>query len=114
MGEAVTVLIVDDEPSVRGLARSVLQRAGFRILEAGDGIQGLKVLREFGDVIALLLTDVKMPRLDGVSLAASAKDLFPKLPVVFMSGYIDPPHEKPPKGCVFLNKPFSPRILLEA
>src|ERR1041384_3480621 len=110
----LTVLIVDDEPVVRSMASTALQRAGFEIIEAGDGIEGLDTLRDSGNGIDLLLTDVQMPRMDGVSLAESARKLFPRLPIVFMSGYADPAHVRPPKGSVFLSKPFRPKVLVEA
>src|SRR5690242_20999308 len=85
-----TILIVDDDPAVRSVARTALQRAGFEIIEADDGIEGLEILRNSASAISLLLTDVQMPRMEGVSLAASARKLFPRLPIVFMSGNADP------------------------
>jgi PAS domain S-box-containing protein len=96
------------------MASTALQRAGFEIIEANDGTEGLDVLRDSGNGIDLLLTDVQMPRMDGVSLAESARKLFPRLPIVFMSGYADPAHVRPPKGSVFLSKPFRPKVLVEA
>jgi two-component system cell cycle sensor histidine kinase/response regulator CckA len=118
MGKAATirgkvVLLVDDEPSVRTFVKAILHREGFQTIEAGDGIQGFNVVQEFGGEIDLILTDIKMPRMDGVSLAQSARELYPNMPVLFMSAYTDP-IKKPLQGYVFLNKPFLPQTLVQA
>jgi CheY-like chemotaxis protein len=106
------VLLVDDEPAVRSCVKAILQREGFETIEAGDGIEGFNIVQEFGKDIALLLTDVKMPRMDGSSLAESVRDLFPQMPVLFMSGYADPIGE-PIQHSAFLHKPFRPEALVQ-
>ena len=64
-----TILVVDDDCAVRTLMRIVLERAGYSVLVAADGEEGLHVFRQYHDRIALLLTDVMMPRMNGFDLA---------------------------------------------
>ena len=64
-----TILVVDDEPDVCGLARDCLVAAGYRILEARDGEEALRIAEAHTEPIHLLLTDVVMPRLNGIELA---------------------------------------------
>jgi len=85
---APTVLIVEDDPSVRTMARRVLEHEGFRVLEAEDGMAGLDAAAT-STHIDLVLTDLTMPRLGGEAMAARLAAVRPDLPVVFMSGYSD-------------------------
>jgi CheY-like chemotaxis protein len=107
------VLLVDDEPAVRKYVKALLQGEGFQTIEAGDGIEAFNLVQEFGKEIDLILTDVKMPRMDGPSLVESVKGLFPKIPVLFMTGYTSP-HEMPIRSHVVLSKPFRSQVLIEA
>ncbi|MGE5647187.1 MAG: PAS domain S-box protein [Acidobacteriota bacterium] len=84
-----TILLVEDEPQVRTLAREMLARLGYRVLEAGDGAQALEVWRESGDAVDLLVTDVIMPRMSGAELAAALTGMRPELKVLYISGYTD-------------------------
>ena len=106
------VLVVDDAPSVREYVKTVLQEEGFEIIEASDGIDGYNLIQEFGSGIALVITDVIMPKMDGVSLAESVRELFPTMPVLLMTGYAST-HRLPIESVV-LQKPFSPDALVEA
>jgi CheY-like chemotaxis protein len=72
-----TILVVDDEPDVRGLAREILEAGGYEVLEAGDGEEALRVAEAHPAPIHLLLTDVVMPRLNGVELASRLTHLRP-------------------------------------
>jgi signal transduction histidine kinase/CheY-like chemotaxis protein len=84
--EGGTVLVVEDEDGVRNACRRILERAGFRVLEASDGSQALAKVD--GLQIDLLLTDVVMPGgMSGRELARQLEDLRPGVPVLFMSGY---------------------------
>ena len=87
--EGETVLVVDDEPTVRMLVAEVLEEAGYRVLEAGDGAAGLAVLRS--DMRAdLLVTDVGMPGgMNGRQLADAGRTLRPGLKVLFITGYAE-------------------------
>jgi len=86
-GHMATILLVDDEPDVRDLARDVLAPQGYRILEAGNAEEALRVAREHGEPIDLLLTDVVMPGLHGHELAAQLQGQRPGLKVLYMSGF---------------------------
>jgi CheY-like chemotaxis protein len=81
------LLVVEDEESVRELAQKILKRAGYRVFSAADGYEALKVLKKNNDEIALMLTDLVMPGINGVELARRVSVLHPRLKVLFMSGY---------------------------
>lgn len=82
-----TVLIIDDEPEVRRVARRVLRRLGYDVLVASDGEGALEVVREHADDLDLVVTDIVMPRLGGQGLYERLREEHPELPVLFMSGY---------------------------
>jgi DNA-binding response OmpR family regulator len=82
-----TILVVDDDVWVRGLARDVLAREGYRVLEASDGQDAIRVSAEHPGPIHLLLTDVVMPGMNGCDLATGLGALLPGLKVMFMSAY---------------------------
>jgi PAS domain S-box-containing protein len=105
-----TVLLVEDEPSVRTLARVLLLESGYTVLEARDGRNALSVAQQYTQPIHLLVTDVVMPELGGQALAEQLRLLHPELKVLFLSGY---PEEAILRHGVFhehhnfLPKPFS-------
>ena len=82
-----TILVVDDDPWVRVLARDVLAADGYRVLEASDGQDAIRVASEHPGPIHLLLTDVMMPGMNGCELAAGLAPLLPGMKVMFMSAY---------------------------
>jgi PAS domain S-box-containing protein len=84
-----TVLLVEDEDSVRALAETILVRLGYRVLVADGGEKALEIWHERGGRIDILLTDVIMPRISGGELAHALRGMNPKLRVLFMSGYTD-------------------------
>ena len=113
-GAGETVLVVDDEPSVRMLVTEVLDELGYSAIEAADGVSGLKVLRS--DVrIDLLITDVGLPGgLNGRQMADAARANRPDLKVLFITGYaenaaIGNGHLEP--GMHVLTKPFAMDML---
>ncbi|HXG46755.1 MAG TPA: ATP-binding protein, partial [Methylomirabilota bacterium] len=113
---AETVLLVEDEEAVRRFARLTLERAGYTVLEARDGEEGLHVCRTHPGRIDILVTDVAMPRLGGRALAEEALRQRPKLRVLYLSGYTDDPAvrlEAAGGDSAFLQKPFSPYALVE-
>jgi CheY-like chemotaxis protein len=83
-----TVLLVEDEPAVRRLARTILAAAGYEVLEAGTGAQALALSELHAGPIDVLLTDVVMPGMSGPQLAAQLSARRPGLRVLFMSGYL--------------------------
>jgi CheY-like chemotaxis protein len=103
------VLVVDDEPMMRWLMTAAL-REDFRVLVAADGQEALDTVREVGDEIIALVTDVRMPRLDGVGLAAALRALDEPPPLLFISGFMGGGELPGP----FLAKPFPPDALLAA
>ncbi|HEX6433729.1 MAG TPA: ATP-binding protein, partial [Gemmatimonadales bacterium] len=108
-----TILLVEDEPTVRHMTSRVLQEYGYGVVEANGGHQALGVL-ERGERIDLLVTDVILSGMDGPELARRAVGLVPELPVLFMSGYTD--DEIVRRGLLqagqpFLQKPFTPEAL---
>ena len=82
-----TILVVDDDEWVRVLARDVLAAEGYRVLEAADGQDAVRVAAEHPGPIHLLLTDVMMPGMNGCELAAGLGGVLPGLKVMFMSAY---------------------------
>ncbi|MBI1790268.1 MAG: response regulator [Acidobacteria bacterium] len=104
-----TVLVVEDEPSVRDLVQRLLQMQGYTVLAAGLPGEALEIVRERGASINLLLTDVLMPQMDGKQLAEQARSLRPGLKVLYMSGYADETivsHGVLEPGAALLHKPF--------
>ena len=99
------VLVVDDDTSVRAFVKAALKRKGFRTLEAEDGELGLELVRKIGSDIDLVISDIKMPKLDGIQLANLVRAEFPKIPIVLISGYTDVALENRP-WVEFIPKPF--------
>jgi CheY-like chemotaxis protein len=84
-----TVLVVDDDASVRRVAAKVLCLGGYRVIEAGSGAEALELVEEAGGRIDLLLTDVVMPTTNGRELAEALLARYPDVRVLFMSGYTE-------------------------
>ena len=105
-----TVLVVEDEAAVLKLAVRMLERKGYNVLAARDGLEGQGVANTHEGPIHLLLTDVVMPRMGGKELAQKLLTTRPELKVLYMSGYTDNAivhHGVLEKGTHFLQKPFS-------
>ncbi|MCU0618678.1 MAG: PAS domain S-box protein [Gemmatimonadaceae bacterium] len=109
------VLLVEDEAQVRATTRRMLERAGYRVLEARHGRDALDLLRRHPGAIDVVLTDVRMPEMDGGALFTALAQVAPRLPVVFMSAYdrvgLDATSALPP-GAPFVEKPFTRDALL--
>jgi signal transduction histidine kinase/ActR/RegA family two-component response regulator len=110
-----TILLVEDEPSVRDLTAHILRQLGYTVLEASHGDEALGLVQQHADErIHMLLSDVVMPRMNGRELADKLNTLRPELRVLLMSGYADEAivrHGALEPGIAFLQKPFSPEIL---
>jgi CheY-like chemotaxis protein len=112
-----TVLLVEDEESVRRLLSQVLNMRGYRVIEAPDGERALELIAQRGSEIDLVLTDVIMPKLTGVELAEKLLEIRPEMPLIFMSGY---PDDQLSTGSAiragrrFLRKPLLPDALSTA
>lgn len=103
------VLVVDDVESVRRLIRRVLEHAGHRVLEASDGVEALACLAE-NTAVDLVLTDLRMPNMDGWELATRLSGRSPRVPVLFMSGFDEHLAADTVAGPV-LPKPFTAKRL---
>ena len=110
-----TVLVLDDEDSVRRLVTAVLESAGYVVLPAAEGSVALDIARSHPDAIDLLVTDMTMPEMDGREAADAIRALRPQCRVLFMSGY--PLQVALPDGIQatdgFIQKPFVPRMLVQ-
>ena len=106
--DAPTILLVDDEQSVRSIVVKILRRAKYNVLEAESGEAALRISESHPDKIDLLLSDMYMPGLRGPEVAQALAPMRPGLRVLFMSGYADQDSRSGvPLGANFLNKPFS-------
>ena len=114
-GAGTRVLVVDDDPDMRLAVRETLVREGFAVAMAGDGREALRRLAEAS--VALVVTDVKMPKVGGMALLGEIRKSWPALPVVVMTGYgtIENAVDAMKLGAVdYLVKPFAPDDLVEA
>jgi len=112
-----TILLVEDEPSVRMLVRDELRKLGYRVLEAKNGIEACLLATQQAGSFQLLLTDVVMPGMAGRELAQHLSVIKPDLRTLFMSGYMDDVgimagQEEGTSS--FLQKPFTPEVLARA
>ncbi|MDB5390582.1 MAG: Blue-light-activated protein [Planctomycetaceae bacterium] len=109
-----TVLIVEDDNNVRGLAVTILRSKGYHVLASNGGKETLELVRQHHGEINLLMTDVVMPRMGGPELAEELRPLFPQMKVLFTSGYTDDAvvrHGLLKEQVAFLQKPYSPLSL---
>jgi len=110
-----TILLVEDEDVVRGLASKILEQAGYKVLAASRGTEAIRLCREQTEPIHLLLTDVVMPETSGKEVADQVTELLPSLRVLFMSGYTDEAivhHGVLDSNVEFIQKPFTPAGLV--
>jgi len=105
-----TILIVEDEEEVRKLARKILEKQGYRILETLNGDDALLACETRKSPIHLMLTDIVMPGMSGSELAKLLKPLYPEIRILYMSGYTDNAivrHGALGKGVNYIQKPFT-------
>lgn len=105
-----TILLVEDEPAVRQLFAQALTRAGYRVHEARNGQEAVKLFDQYGDSIDLLLTDMRMPYMSGGELASQLRARRVTLKLLCISGY--PGGHESEIMTDFLSKPFSRDDLL--
>jgi PAS domain S-box-containing protein len=109
-----TVLLVEDEEIVRNLCVRILERLGYRVMQAGNGDEAIGLAMGYGERIDLLMTDVVMPGMHGRELAIRLTRIHPETRVLFTSGYTDNAivhHGVLDEGVSFIGKPYSPSAL---
>ncbi len=107
-----TILLVEDEPVVLNLLHHMLSREGYLVLTAADGVAGLDVSRSYPHPIDMLLSDVQMPRMNGIQLAQHIASERPETRTVLISGHMEEQLRDLARPTDFLRKPFVPKELL--
>ncbi len=113
-GRRAVVLVVDDDDMVRSTTRRLLERHGWRVLDAANGDDAISLFRAHADELAVMLSDVRMPIMDGVQLAALIRDVRPDFPIVFFSDDLDQADAVILSSIALVQKPFSTADLLRA
>ncbi len=107
-----TILLVDDEPMIRSLGRAILQKYGYQVLLAEDGVEAVEVYRREMGRIALVILDRTMPRLSGSDALVQLRQIDPEVRVVFSSGYsADQTGSEAGDVQGYVNKPYQPQEL---
>jgi CheY-like chemotaxis protein len=106
------VLVVEDEPLVRAMAAEIFMDAGFRVFEACEAADALTIL-EGRDDIRAVFTDIEMPGMDGLALAATIRGRWPAIAVLITSGRVRPGHDALPIGAGFIAKPYLPTDVVD-
>jgi PAS domain S-box-containing protein len=112
-----TVLLVEDEETVRSLAQSVLETKGYKVLTASGGPEAISMAENCRATIDLVITDLVMPQISGLEVVQRVGEMHPEAKVLYMSGYTDNDLSDlgvPGGAASLLTKPFSPRALLKA
>ena len=115
-GQGELVLLVDDEESIRRVARQALERHGYRMIEASDGMQGLTQYTQHQSEVQLVITDLAMPFTDGLALIHTLRQLNPQVKIIAMSGHqskASASHLPPKLVQALLTKPFHAADLLQ-
>lgn len=107
-----TILLCEDEAGVLGYIRYVLERQGYRVVEASNGLEAMDIIHRYPGPVHILVTDVVMPEVGGVELAAEFARIYPGRPILYMSGYADRLWLQNNSGVNFIQKPFASPVLL--
>jgi PAS domain S-box-containing protein len=111
-----TILLIEDEERLRESIRTVLERAGYTVLAASDGVEAIQICRERSRPVDLVLTDVGLPRIRGPEVVQQLQELYPNLQAIYMSGFGDnafKPNEARQLSGRLLQKPFRKDVLLQ-
>jgi two-component system, cell cycle sensor histidine kinase and response regulator CckA len=109
-----TILLVEDDEEVRNVAGRILRRNGYRVLEAGNGAEALRVCEDEDQTVDLIVTDIVMPEMDGTQLAQKIREKQPDARILFTSGYTEDAVVRQSfliPGEAFIEKPFTPASL---
>ena len=109
---AGTILLAEDEPLLRELGETILSQSGYTVLTAPNGEALRKLIAEHSGNVDLLLTDVVMPDISGPDLVRLAKQRWPDIRVLYMSGYGDEDLKDLDRDAGFIQKPFTPTELM--
>src|SRR5581483_9926127 len=112
-GATKTILLVEDDASIREAAYRVLTEKGYSVIEAADGNEALSVGRDRSHEIDLVLTDLVMPGMNGREVARALQEQEPSLRVIYMTGYDHSSADDANDDTVVFRKPFSGEALLE-
>jgi CheY-like chemotaxis protein len=110
-----TILVVEDEDTIRSILRTVMKSQGFNVLVAGSGAEALRQSQDHEGSIDLVITDMLMPGMNGSELVRLLLPTRPAIHVIFISGYPGPEATLPPGGTgkmAFVGKPFTPNELV--
>jgi CheY-like chemotaxis protein len=111
------ILLADDDPNVRHLLKVLLIRAGYKVMEACDGDSALALAQQAAWAFDLLLTDIRMPGMDGYALGKAVRQELADVPVIYVSGFTEKPDvhvlNDPAQKIAFIPKPFLPKALLD-
>jgi hypothetical protein len=103
-----TLLVAEDDEGVLRFVCEILEREGHKVIRARDGSEALALARKHGGDVRVLLTDIRMPGIDGRQLAEAVVRMHPHIRVVYMTGFSE---EQFARGAVALRKPFRPEAL---
>jgi CheY-like chemotaxis protein len=107
-------LVVDDEPFVRDVIMAMLNNEGFRTIEAENGAQAIELLRKLDGAVDLVVSDIEMPLMDGLTMACAVRVEFPLIPIILLSGANIGAARLLNARCAFIRKPFHSTALLSA
>lgn len=105
-----TILLVDDEPHLRGMLYTLLTSKKYNVIQAVNGLDALEKFKHNPHGVDLVLTDIVMPRMDGVTSAQEMRSINPAVKILFMSGYLA---DRPQPESNLMIKPFHPVQLLQ-
>jgi two-component system, cell cycle sensor histidine kinase and response regulator CckA len=116
-GNGETVLVVEDDDDVRDMVALMLRRSGYRVIEAPSPVEAVIIARTAQPLVDVLLTDVVMPGMSGIELAAHVREAMPAIPILLMSGHTAgslPGEAVLPSGTTLIRKPFTMAALLRS
>lgn len=106
-------IVVDDEPLIRMDTADIVADAGYDVIEADSASQAIAYIAGHS-AVCLVVTDIQMPEIDGITFARHVAAHWPEIAVVVASGAVTPGHGELPADASFVLKPFSPRRMVEA
>ena len=116
MSDAQTILVAEDDDIVRDVTVRMLRRAGYDVLPAADGEEAVRLVRERGQTVDLVLLDAMMPNMTGHEASLRIRKIEPSIPIIFCTGY-DPllphSHSTPSEHNPVLRKPVDKQVLLD-